>query len=81
MGSSRKRFWFCFDCYVRSEEEKEVIATRVDAVRRLLTATGQPTLDNTSLLSAMLDVVGKPLYLQRGLLYIQFTRAKHRGFD
>ena len=56
-STSRKRIRYTFDIHFTSVEEKEAFQHRLSSVRKLLTPSGCPSLDNCSLMNAMFDSV------------------------
>ncbi len=60
MANRRKRPRHSFDCYLGSPEEKQALQARIERVRKKLSPAGR-TIDNLSLINAMLDAVEEKL--------------------
>ncbi|XP_064383612.1 uncharacterized protein LOC135332186 isoform X1 [Halichondria panicea] len=60
MANRRKRPHHSFDCYLGSPEEKQALQARIERVRKKLSPAGR-TIDNLSLINAMLDAVEEKL--------------------
>ena len=65
MANRRKRPHHSFDCYLGSPEEKQALQERIERLRKKLSPAGR-TIDNLSLMNAMLDAVEEKVASDEG---------------